>query len=278
MEIPVEFVFFEAMIQNLVDFIPRLLAALVLFVAGLFLSNYLGKLTREAVLKRAIQNGQFALLMKRIVSWTILTMVTITALNWVNFDLTGFLAGLGLTGIILGFALQDVAKNLVSGLLLLMQQPFDLGDVVKIGSHLGKVVNINLRTTELRDPDGLHVHIPNGDVYLSIIINYTRAQPRRLEIPLGVAYGTDLEYARRLALEAAAKTPGVLADPPPRVIFRDFGDSALTGQLFYWFDPSETDFLQVTTDTFESVKLAYEAGGIDIPFPIRTVYMRNNAE
>ncbi len=200
----------------------------------------------------------------------------IAALQQIGFDVTSFLAGLGILGFTLGFALQDVSKNFIAGLLLLWQQPFDIGDTIKVADFTGTVVDIEIRATEMITLDGLYVNIPNGDVFTSAIVNYTREKTRRIELNVGVAYGTDLEKAQQIALQAISETPGVLPEPAPTVIYKTFGDSSINFTAYYWIDTTEPGYLGGMDQGVQSINTAFEREGIEIPFPIRTVYMKNS--
>lgn len=197
------------------------------------------------------------------------------ALQTIGFNLTAFLAGLGILGFTVGFALQDVSKNFVAGLLLLLSQPFEIGDAIEVAGYTGIVQTIELRATELRMFDGIQVLIPNADVFASPLTNFTRNKLRRLEVNVGVAYSTDLENVRQVALQAIQSVPGVLQDPAPTVVFTEFGSSAINATLFYWIDQEQTDFVGMRVTGFMTVDRALSEAGIEIPFPIQTVYLQN---
>lgn len=263
--------FIEQLLQQSLVFLPRLIAAIVLFLAGLYASEQIARLLHRALRRRDLDE-EIALLLKRTIRWGLVIVFTITALEWVDFDLTGFIAGLGVAGIIIGFALQDITRNTTAGILLLLQQPFDLGDYVKIGEFAGTITNIDIRTTELRDINGLKILIPNADVYVSPLTNFTKANPRRLVLPIGVAYQSDLDRVRDVALKAVAAVPGVLEDPAPQLVYQGFGDSAINLELYYYYDTTQSNYLDMVTQPIEAIKRAFDAADIDIPFPIRTVY------
>jgi small conductance mechanosensitive channel len=181
--------------------------------------------------------------------------------------------GLGIAGFTIGFALKDISENFVAGLLLLLQRPFDLGDVIEIDEFRGRVTDVSLRATEMITLDGQNIILPNGMVYTSPITNYTRSPLSRIALDVGVAYDSDLEQVRRVALEAIESVPQVLADPPPKVVYRAFDDSAITLTVMYWIDGRETPQFQATDVGLPAVKKAFDRAGIEIPFPIRTVQM-----
>jgi small-conductance mechanosensitive channel len=211
----------EALQQLLYDFLaflPDFATALIIFIASIYLAGLISRVVKSS-LERRKTDSAFILLLVKIARYMMIGFGTFTALYQVGFNLTAFLIGLGILDFTLGFALQDVSKNFVSGLLLLMEQPFDKGDVIKVSDQFGTVSKTDLRMTELYTFDGQTVNIPNGDVFTRAITNYSRYPKRRMDITVGVAYGSDLELVRKAAFEAVETVPSLLSDPPPFVIF-----------------------------------------------------------
>lgn len=253
-------------------FLPRLIAALVIFVAGLYVAGLISKVVDRGLERRDV-GAEGRKVVSQIVRWALIVLVVITALEQVNFDLTAFVAGLGVVGFTIGFALKDISENFVAGLLLLLQRPFELGDVVKIEDFRGRITDVTLRATEMITMDGHNVLLPNSLVYTSPIYNYTRSQLARIALDVGVGYDSDLDQVRETALEAIAALPDVLDDPEPNVVFHTFGDSSINLTILYWIDNRETRQFQASDLAVPVIKTAFERQGIDIPFPIRTVYM-----
>jgi small conductance mechanosensitive channel len=261
------------LVTDLVLFLPQLVVSLVIFFLTLVAASLATELVQRG-LKRRHVTKETELLIGQVVRWTILIAGTVSALQQVNFELTAFLAGLGIVGFTVGFALQDVSKNFVSGLLLLLEQPFSIGEAVKVSDFSGKVENISLRTTEIRTWDGILICIPNADVFTRPIVNYSRAPRRRLELNAGVSYDSDLSFVERTALQTILEVPGVVADPPPQVIFNNLGPSTVDFTLYYWVDVSEIGFLDATDAGITGIKGAFEQAGIDMPYPTQTLNVR----
>ena len=160
----------QTYLQQFYDFIPKLIAGLAVFLVTLVLSRWLSNLVSKAM-KRGKQDPEITKLIQQISRWGILILGTMLALDQVSNNITSLIAGLGITGFAIGFALQDVAKNFIAGLLLLLQQPFDIGDAIEVGEFGGTVKDITLRVTEMETWDGRNVQIPNADVYVLPIIN-----------------------------------------------------------------------------------------------------------
>jgi len=265
--------YINTFIDSLIKSIPNLLTALAIFIGALYLGHATSRVIRRVLKIRKAPEGVTQLLAD-MTRFSIIVIGTITALQRF-FDVTAFLAGLGILGFTVGFALQDVMKNFAAGIILLIQQPFHIDEFIGVNGFDGQVLEIDLRATEMRALDGRIVSIPNADVLANPIINYTRANRRRIELPVGVGYGTDTEAARKVVLEAIQNVPGFMAEPAPLLGFTNFGDSALELNTYFWIDTAKTNPIAAKDAAFSLIKSALDKEGIDIPFPIRTVYMHS---
>lgn len=261
----------QTLLEQTLLFIPKLIVALVIFFVALYVAGLLAKVTRRALQAREI-DPELTVLLSRLARWTVVIIGTILALEQVDFDVSGFVAGLGIVGFTLGFAFQDIAKNFIAGVLLLVQQPFDLGDAIQVAGYGGTVTNIEVRATTLRTWDGLTVIVPNADVYTSAITNFSKATQRRLELTVGVGYESDLDRVRQTMTEALLAVPGVIADDAaPVIVFETFGDSAINVKAYFWIDVAGTGFFDAQSQALQNVKQAFEREGINIPYPMLTV-------
>ena len=182
------------------------------------------------------------------------------------------LGALGVGGIALAFALQDVLQNFVAGVLLQLRRPFRRGDQVKLDEYEGVVRDINLRTVQLHTYDGLVVYLPNSAVLQSPIVNYTRTPLNRTELLVGVAYDTDLALARDVLLRAVTSAPEVAGEPPAEVWAYEFADSAITFAVRYWHPSDIATRWRVRSAVAVDAKRALDAAGVTIPFPQRTLW------
>jgi small conductance mechanosensitive channel len=179
----------QQVIADFLLFLPKLLSALVIFALTLYLANLISSLIRRLMERRRSEPGT-VLLVFLLTRWGVIILGMIYALQQVEFQLTAFLAGLGIIGFTIGFALQDISQNIVAGLLLLIQRPFEIGDLIKIDDYTGRVRSIDLRATELYTQDGQNVLIPNAKVFTTAIINYNRQATWRISLNIGVAYNS----------------------------------------------------------------------------------------
>lgn len=259
--------------NNLMVFVPNLIVAIIIFLVMLYLAA-VGAKTIKRLCDRRQVDAELSLLFSHSTRWLLIILGTIWALNQVSFNVTGFVAGLGIAGFTIGFALKNIAENFMSGILLLLQQPFNIGEAIQVAGYSGTVTDIHLRATIIRTWEGLHVTIPNAEVYTNAITNFTKPAQRRIGLDVGVGYETNLQRANEIMLEVVSALPGVvLDDPAPLVVFKEFGDSSINCTLYFWFDTQAAGYFQTLDAAVKGVKTAFEREGINIPFPIRTVYL-----
>jgi len=256
-------------------FLPSLVTAIVIFILTLIMAGFFSRLIRRSMERRKA-DPEVSVLVTKIAYWSFLVLGTMAALQQVGFNLTAFLTGLGIVGFTIGFALQDVSKNFVSGILLLIQQPFDIGESIEVIGIGGTVISIDLRATLLHTFDGKVVLIPNADIFTSPITNFSRATTRRVDLLVGVAFDSDLEQVRKTALNAVTPLSGLCGEPSPQVLFQNFGGSTIDALIRYWIDTTQTNPLSATDTGLVAVKAAFENAGIEIPYPIQTVQVQQN--
>ncbi len=257
-------------LQDLLSQFPQLLSRIALagliLLAAFLISSWLGRAVATAARRRKADETLQTTL-QRLVRWGILILGFVLAAEQVIPNVTSLLAGLGIAGFTIGFALQDVAKNLIAGLLLMLQQPFDIGDTIEVSGFTGSVVAIELRTTDLRAVDGRFVTIPNADVFASPIINYSRAPARRLEVSVPIAYGADLDQTRMVADQAISQIRGLKSDPAPEITFRQLGDAYLQLVAQYWADMEQIGYNEALDEGIRALEAALTAAGVEIAPP-----------
>ncbi len=262
----------EQLVVDFLTLLPSVIAALVVFAVGLYLASIIRRLVRRS-LERRTKNAQPITLLSQLAYWLVVILVAAISLQMVGFNLTAFLAGLGIAGITIGFALQDVSKNFIAGLLMMIQQPFEIGETIEVGGYTGKVKAIDLRATQIRTADGRLVLIPNGDVIITPITNFSQAESRRVEISTGVAYDSNPETVRQTALDAISGVPGILSEPASEVLFQNFGSSTLDLTIYFWINTSQTNVAAAKDAGLKAIKGAFDEKQIDMPYPTQTVYL-----
>lgn len=228
------------------------------------------------VLVRTIDRGDAdrhtGLLVGRFLGLLVVVVGLVYALDVVGVRIGPLLGALGVGGIALAFAAQDILQNLIAGVLLQVRRPFRLGEQIGSGDYEGVVQDVNLRTVVLTTYDGLTVYLPNADVLKNPIVNYTRTPLSRTEITVGVAYSTDLDEARRVLLDACGAAAGVAPEPPPEAWVTTFSESSIDVVVRYWHAADIATRWRVRSAVAVSLKRALDAAGIAIPFPQRTLW------
>jgi small conductance mechanosensitive channel len=262
--------YFTTLAENFVNSIPNLVAAILILIISIYGGVLLSRILRR-VLERSNAEPGITHLLTKTLRWTIIFLGIIASLQRF-FNVTAFLTGLGIIGFTIGFAMQNIMQNFVSGVILLVQQPFRVGHSVGIAGFDGTVLKIGLRTTEIKALDGRIVFLPNADVLAQPIINYTRADLRRVELPIGVAYDSNPDLIRVIILDELKNVTGFLSLPEPQVLFHTFGASSIDLNVFFWVDTSIASPLTAKDEALTLIKNAFEKKKIEIPYPIQVQY------
>jgi small conductance mechanosensitive channel len=216
--------------------------------------------------------------LSRVIGIAGVTLALLTAIATMGVDIGALIAALGLTSLAIGLALKDTIENAITGVLLLIQRPFKVGDVIQVGTVTGTVVDVAIRTTRLKSADGLHVLIPNRHVYDAVITNWSFYPTRRVTMTIGVAYETDLARAYQALSAAVLATPGVLAEPALAVSFEGFDESSIRMVFRFWIEWQATNGRDLQTQLTQVIMEVAHREAIEIPSPIRTVLLHNPIE
>lgn len=215
-------------------------------------------------------------LIKRLLYWLVLGLFLASALRQLGFSLGVLLGAAGVLSVAIGFASQTSASNLISGLFLVGEQPFQLGDIINVGNITGEVLSIDLLSVKLRTFDNLFVRIPNESLIKTEMTNLTRFPIRRFDMHIGVAYREDIAKVREVLQQVARDNPLCMEEPEAMFLFRGFGESSLNIQFSVW--GKRENFLELRNTVYEDVKRAIDEAGIEIPFPHRSLYSGSETE
>ena len=246
----------------------EIIRALILVITGMAVAKLVSSMLARLLANQS--NNHRVMLLKRSSYYLILALFFISALHEMGFNLNVFLGAAGILSVAIGFASQTSASNLISGLFLVAERPFTVGDNIKVGNTTGEVLSIDLLSVKLRTFDNLFVRIPNESLIKSEVTTITRFPIRRIDVQVGVAYKEDLKKVRDVLEAIADKNPLCLEEPKPLYIFQGFGDSALNIQYSVW--AKRENFLNLKNSIHEEIKNAFDEHGIEIPFPHRTLY------
>ena len=212
-----------------------------------------------------------AVLSLKLTKYGLYLLAILFALTVLGVNLGAMLTALGLFSVAVGFAAQTSVSNLISGIFLLFDRPFQIGDAVDIGGNVGIVLSIDLLSTKLRTFDNVLVRIPNEAVLKASIRNFTAFEIRRIDVQVGIAYKDDPEKARQVIQRVLDESPYVLKEPGPMILVNAFGESSVDLIVRFWVN--RKDFLAAKDAITVAIKKAFEEAGIEIPFPQRVVYL-----
>ena len=242
--------------------------ATIILIFGYFLA----KIASTAVARFNIANmsahGQVQL--KRAVFYVIFILMFISALRELGFDLSVMLGAAGILSVAVGFASQTSASNLISGIFLMLERPFSIGDVIRVEATTGEVISIDLLSVKLRTFENLFVRIPNESMIKTQVTTLTKFPIRRADLQVGIAYKEDIERVKEILLQIANKSPLCLDEPAPLFIVLGFGTSSVDIQFSVW--SKRENFLTVKNTVYQEIKKAFDAQGIEIPFPHVSLY------
>ena len=262
----------EAIEENAPDLIFRFLIFIFVLLVFRALSRITKRVVRVASDKSKLDMS--ALLKNILVSTSggvVMALGVLMALSQVGISLAPMLAGLGVAGFIVGFALQDSLGNFASGAMILIYRPYDVGDLVEVTSAAGLVKKMNLVSTTIATLDNQILVVPNSKIWGDVIKNVTAQKERRIDLEFGIAYDDDIELAERILIEIVSAHEKVLADPEPTVKLHTLGDSSVNFIVRPW--TKTENYWNVYWDITREVKLRFDREGISIPFPQRDVHV-----
>ncbi|MDQ3622299.1 MAG: mechanosensitive ion channel family protein [Verrucomicrobiota bacterium] len=260
--------------------LPYIVVALVVFSVFYFAGKGIRSVIRRVSRKRR-RHGNVGLVLGRLAQAGVIFLGLMIALVIAlpTFKPAQLVQFLGISSVAIGFAFRDILQNFLAGILLLWNEPFRIGDQIKMGEIEGDVEEIETRATMIRTYDGRRVVVPNGELFTNAVTVNTAYDKRRLEYDVGIGYGDDLERARELMLQAMRSIEDVLADPAPDVLVYEFGGSSVNLRARWWIaPPRRTDALQSRDRVLTAIKKALAENGIDLPFPTQQVLFHDQTE
>lgn len=265
-----------SLLELLVSFV-ELLPGIVFALAILLMTGYGARITRQLANRlsdRLVKSRSLQILTiqtVRIGTW-VLGILLAAIVAFPGLQLGDVIALLGLGSVAIGFAFQDIFKNFLAGVLLLLEEPFQLGDQVIVSDYEGTVETVNIRFTKLQTYSGEIIEIPNSIIFTSAVKVLTANDARRTELDIGVDYTTPLPLAQRTFLDTVKQVEGVRSTPAPEVICVGFGDSSINFKVRFWTAPQIAEVQRAQSQVAIALKAACDEANITIPYPIRTVH------
>jgi len=256
--------------------ITSFVVGFIILLIFVFLSRGLRNILKTRFFPKYKLDEGIQLVILKVTHYLLVGLGIIVAVQSIGLNLTSLAVVFGLLSVGIGFGLQHVASNFVSGLIVLFERPIKIGDRITISDVWGDVVNISLRATLIRTVDNISIIVPNSEFITSRVINWSHRDPKvRVHIPVGVAYGSDVPLVIKSLLEVADNHPQIMKDPPPKVWFNEFGDSSLNFELLIWIlDPKGRP--DTISELNKGIDEIFRGNKITIPFPQRDLHVRSS--
>ncbi|MCA1950665.1 MAG: mechanosensitive ion channel family protein [Treponema sp.] len=252
------------------DFYNKVLGTTIAIVLVLLVFSIVRRVVGKMISTAVPEPRVFVI--KKVIRYTGYVVAVMTLFNALGVDLSALLGAAGIAGIAVGFAAQTSVSNVISGLFLISEKPFQLGDVIQVGDVSGVVQSIDFLSIKIQTFDNRYIRIPNETLIKTNLTNITRFPIRRLDVWVTVGYKSDLERVRSILLDVAAKNPYVLDNPEPLILFDKFDASGINILVGLWFEKSE--FLNLKNSIMTDIHRRFAQEGIEIPYPKLDVFMR----
>jgi len=256
----------EGLATQFVEWLPRLFTAILILLA-FFVGSKLTRRPLAAALRHSgLADALVFLLVDKIYHYSVLVFGLVMALDQLGVNVAAALAGVGVVGIAVGFAAQDTLSNIISGIMIFIEQPFKVGDWITATDVYGKGAEITLRTTRIRTNRNTWVVIPNRAIIDSVLENHSKRGGMRVDVPIGIAYKEDIDHTRAVLLEAVSDIPGQSSHLKPDVAVVSLGNSSVDLEVRVWIE-SPGKLRPTEVAIVEASKKALDTAGIEIPFP-----------
>lgn len=258
--------------------VSQLVIALILFAAGLIVIRFFTGLVSKGLKRSSRINPQAAVIVQRMVYYALLSLLIISMMQAVNIPISSLAVLGGALAIGVGFGVQNIVNNFISGLILLLEQPIRVNDMIEVDDHLGRIAAINSRCTRLRRVDGIDVLIPNSTLLENSVVNWTLTDDIvRGDVEVGIAYGSDTHLARQIMLDIAQADNRIIKNDPLHkvsVFFNSFGDNALIFNLYFWMHANHVGQIkELCSDMRFEIDKRYREANISIAFPQRDIHL-----
>jgi small-conductance mechanosensitive channel len=268
----------DTWVDGAVKLAPNMVVALVLLVVAFAFASFIGALIYKRFKKRG--RNDLGLMLKGLVKWSILFIALLFAATIVipSLKLGEMIGGLGVGSVAIGFAFKDILQNWLAGFLILLRQPFNIGDQIEVNGYEGTVETIQARSTLIKTYDGQRAVIPNSDIYTNSVLVKTAHKKRRSQYDIGVGYGDNLELARDVIKNAISSVRGVEQDPEPQALPWDLASSWIAVRARWWTDSKRADVVEIRSAVIVAIKNALDDAGIDMPYETQVHLFHDQTE
>lgn len=255
------------------------LIVFLLFIIGFsFVASFIKRVLNNRVLPKFIKDSGLRYTLARMSQYVIVIIGLFVSFQFLGIDLTGLAVIFGFLSVGIGFGLQNVTSNFISGLIVLFERPISVGDRVEVNNIEGDVQEINIRSTKVKTLDNISIIVPNSEFVSKDVVNYSHGDPTyRLHINVGVAYGSNLEDVLKALNEVAEESEYVLSNPKHDVHLRNFGDSAWDMKLLVWISDVKEKYM-IQNQLNQAIVRKFREMDIEIPFPQRDLHVRSSVD
>lgn len=249
---------------------PSFIAAILIFILGRWLVKWITYLIKKALNKTGMDETLVRFL-EKLIYYTLLVAVLLAAADQLGIKTTSFLAILGAAGLAIGLALKDSLSNFASGVMIILFQPFKVGDAVTVAGVTGKVHRVDIFSTVLFTPDNQKIIVPNSSITSNVITNITANPTRRIDLIIGISYDDNIKLAKETLEDIITSEPRILTDPAPTIALSELGASSVNLVVRPWVNT--TEYWDVRFDLMETIKQTFDEKDITFPFPQQDVHM-----
>jgi len=269
----------QEMVLGFFAALPQVGLAILVFALLYIVANWVRSAVKR-VAQRADLTPGAEMVLSRLARWLVIGLALLLALTIAvdSFEPGQLIQFLGIGSVAIGFAFHDILQNFLAGILLLLTEPFKIGDQIIVGDFEGTVENVETRATTIQTYDGRRVVIPNAELFTDSVIVNTAFPVRRSEYAVGIGYGDDIGEAMRLILEAIREVDGVLEEPAPDVLVAELGGSSVNIRARWWTDSVRSNLLTIQSEVITTIKEKLLAHGVDLPFPTQQILFHDQTE
>lgn len=268
----------DNMLDGLLERLPFILVGVVFLLVFYFIAGFARKLIRSSTENK--ESANLGRVLGRLAQWLLIFVGLMIAVAIIAPSITPakLLASLGVGGVAIGFAFKDILQNFLAGILILLREPFTVGDQIVTGDHEGTVESIETRATMIKTYDGRRVVVPNSQIYTNPVVVNTAFDSQRTQYDIGVGYGDDFRAAKKVILETMQSVEGVLSDPAPDVLVSELAGSTVNLRARWWTKPDRASVVNVGSEVIGSIKEALDGASIDMPYPTNVVLFHDQTE
>ena len=267
----------QRLVTGAVEFVPALIAALVILVLFWALFRVTRGPLEIALVRMGLARPLVTMLVDNVYRVTVLVFGLVTAADQIGINVATALAGIGVVGLAIGFAAQDSLANVIAGFLIFVDKPFEVGDWISVADRYGMVSDITMRSTRIRSNQNTYIVIPNKTIIDAVLVNHSKHGATRVDVPIGIAYKEDILAAREAILAVVREVDTVAAEPPPDLVVTELGSSSVNMDVRVWIEDAARE-QPVYAAVMEASKLALDRAGIEIPYHHLQLFIENVRE